>query len=66
MNRPGAFTQRDITTVLRAAKAAGERVASIEIDLTGKIVAKFGAAADEAPSNDPDDVYDNWKKKRAG
>lgn len=47
MSRPAAFTQADIAKLLKGAKAAGMLVASVEIDRSGKIVAKFGKPGGE-------------------
>jgi hypothetical protein len=35
---PSTFRQQDVTKAVRAAKAAGARVARVEIDRDGKIV----------------------------
>ena len=36
--RSSLFRQRDITAAIKAAKAAGEQVARVEVDRDGKIV----------------------------
>jgi hypothetical protein len=55
---PSAFRQQDVTRAFRAAKAAGVRVARIEIDRDGKIVIVTG----EAPVQDSTPL-DNWMAK---
>lgn len=66
MSRPAVFTQGDIAKILKGAKAAGIAVASVEIDRSGKIVARFVGAADgEAePYNEWDEVLTDGKAKR--
>jgi hypothetical protein len=60
MTRAAAFTQTDITKVLRGARSAGETVTRIEIDREGKIVALFGKAGQPANGrNEWDDVFDD-------
>lgn len=49
MTRAAAFTQGDISKVLKGAKAAGLHVRSVVVDPTGRIVAQFGKAEDDAP-----------------
>ncbi len=66
MTRPAAFTQGDIAKLLKGAKSAGLTVASVEIDRTGKIAAKFGSPADNvvAGSNEWDEVLTNVEAQR--
>lgn len=66
MSRPAAFTQGDIAKVLKGATAAGLTVASIEIDRSGKIVARFGSAmpAPHDSGNEWDVVLNNGQEKR--
>lgn len=68
MTRPAAFTQADIAKLLKGAKAAGLTPSSVEIDRSGKIVARFGAAGagDEAPAdaNEWDEVLTNGQENR--
>jgi hypothetical protein len=42
MTKPAAFTQGDISKVLKGAIAAGLTVSSVTVDAAGKIVAQFG------------------------
>lgn len=69
MSRPAAFTQADILKLIKAAKAGGANLASVEIDRTGKIVAKFGPAeaADETAAgfNEWDEVLTDGQAQRA-
>jgi hypothetical protein len=39
---PCTFRQRDLTRLIKAAKAAGEQVCKVEIDKDGKIVVTIG------------------------
>ncbi len=66
MSRPAAFTQADIAKLLKGAKAAGMSVASVEIDRTGKIVAKFGTPGETiaAGDNEWDEVLPNGQPQR--
>lgn len=70
MTRPAVFTQADIAKLLKGAKAAGMTVASVEIDRSGKIVARFGASgpgADgvaPAEANEWDEVLTNGQGER--
>jgi hypothetical protein len=50
--KPCAFRQSDVTRAVRAAEAAGQKVARIEIDKDGKIVIVIGPA--EQQGNDLD------------
>jgi hypothetical protein len=45
---PSAFRQGDITRAVKAMAAAGQRVARVEIDKTGRIILVTGEAA-QAP-----------------
>jgi hypothetical protein len=46
MARPtSAFKQGDVTRAVRAVAAAGQRVARVEIDKTGRIILVTGEAA---------------------
>lgn len=49
MTRAAAFTQGDISKVLKAANAAGLHVSSVVVDPTGRIVAQFGKPEDDRP-----------------
>jgi hypothetical protein len=49
MTRAAAFTQGDISKVLKGAKAAGFNVSSVVVDPTGRIVAQLGKAEDDRP-----------------
>lgn len=49
MTRAAAFTQGDISKVLKGAKAAGLIVSSVVVDPTGRIVAQFGKPEDDRP-----------------
>jgi hypothetical protein len=42
---PSAFKQGDVTRAVRAVAAAGQRVARVEIDKTGRIVLVTGDAS---------------------
>jgi hypothetical protein len=55
---PSIFRQQDVTRAFRAAKAAGVRVARVEIDRDGKIVIVTG----EAPMQDSAPL-DTWMAK---
>jgi hypothetical protein len=55
MTRPAAFTQGDISKLLKGAKAAGLTVSRVTIDATGKIVADFAQEGDNASK--PDDEW---------
>lgn len=57
MTRPAVFTQADIAKLLKGAKAAGMSVASVEIDRSGKIVARFGSGA---PGDDRAAEVNEW------
>jgi hypothetical protein len=47
MTRAAAFTQGDISKVLKGAKAAGFNVSSVVVDPTGRIVAQLGKAEED-------------------
>jgi hypothetical protein len=55
---PNAFKQRDLTRAIRAARAAGEDNARIEIDKDGKIVVILGKPQVPAPELVSD--VDKW------
>jgi len=59
---PCTFKQRDVTQALKAAVAAGLRVARIEIDRQGKI-AVF-AASDDTSAPHPMGKLQNWEDVR--
>lgn len=58
MTRPAVFTQGDIAKLLKGARAAGMTVASVEIDRTGRIVAKFGGGPAETGAGDGVNEWD--------
>lgn len=61
MPRPGpTFRQADLTRVLKAATAAGVKVAKVEIE-AGKITIHSEAAAPAEPASD----LDRWMLTRA-
>ena len=66
MTRPAAFTQGDVAKVLKGARAAGLSVVSIEIDRSGRIVARFGDPAGQGAdeTNEWDVVLDHGQGKR--
>jgi len=47
MTKPAAFSQSDITKLIKAAKATGQTIRRVQIDRFGNIVADFGS-----PDND--------------
>lgn len=57
--RRSAFSQSDITRVIKASVAAGLKVGRVEIE-DGKIVVY---SASDAPAG-PASTYDTWKAKR--
>ncbi|WEK05720.1 MAG: hypothetical protein P0Y65_05555 [Candidatus Devosia phytovorans] len=67
MTRPAAFTQGDISKLLKGAKAAGVSVKRVVIDRTGRIVADFGETVEDAtaPTNEWDVVFDAQEKRTA-
>jgi hypothetical protein len=66
MSKPAAFTQADISKLLKGAKAAGVEVTSIVVDRSGKIVAQIGKPKDDAPErNEWDVVFDAEEKRPA-
>jgi hypothetical protein len=55
MARPtSAFKQGDVTRAVRAVAAAGQRVARVEIDKTGRIILVTGEAAQQPEGNEWD------------
>lgn len=58
-----AFRQADLTRALRAAKAAGLEVSSIEINATGTIVVMTAAGASPSPA--PTLALDRWLANHA-
>lgn len=66
MTRATSFSSSDVTRLLRALRKAGEPVQSVEIDPTGKIVARLGAAESLADAGNPwDEVLANDKVERS-
>lgn len=58
-----AFTQRDLTRALRAARSAGLVVQGFEVDpLTGRFVVKTNSPEVETK---PADEFDQWKASHA-
>jgi hypothetical protein len=53
---PSIFRQQDVTRAFRAAKAAGVRVARVEIDRDGKIVIVTADELERAEGNEWDRV----------
>lgn len=52
MSRRAAFTQTDISRLLKGARAAGEPVRRVRIDQAGNIVADFGAREEDGEPED--------------
>jgi hypothetical protein len=50
---PCTFRQSDVVRAIKAVKAAGERVARVEVDSGGKIVIIVGRGESAAPSSNP-------------
>ena len=66
MSKPAAFTQGDISKLLKGAKAAGMAVKRVVIDRSGRIVADFGGAGEDAsPANEWDVVFNAEEKRPA-
>ncbi|MFC3705651.1 hypothetical protein ACFOOL_12885 [Devosia honganensis] len=65
MTRPAAFTQGDISKLLKGAKAAGMEVRRVVIDRTGRIVADFAGSPDDGTEPNEWDVVFNGQEKRA-
>lgn len=64
MSKPAAFTQGDISKLLKGAKAAGATVTRVVIDRSGRIVADFGKPGNDAPEpNEWDVVFDAEEKR---
>jgi hypothetical protein len=55
------FHQSDLTRALKAAIAAGLKVAAVEIDPTGKIVIMAGAKGPASPAN----ALEQWMAEHA-
>jgi hypothetical protein len=66
MTKPVSFTTGDVTRLVKALRRAGEQIASVEIDPSGKIVARFGAAGAEEPkpANPWDEVLTDGQEER--
>lgn len=64
MTKPAAFTQGDISKLLKGAKAAGATVTRVVIDRSGRIVADFGKPADDAPEQNEWDVVFDAQEQR--
>lgn len=67
MSRPAAFTQADIAKLLKGARAAGLTVASIEVDRSGRLVARFVGQGDAAAGgvNEWDEVLPDGQEERS-
>lgn len=57
MGRAATFKQVDVERAAKGAKAAGLRVARIEIDRTGKIVIVASAGDKPTAANEWDEVF---------
>ena len=65
--RPAKFRQIDVTRALRAAQAAGIKVARYEIDAEGKIVIVSAVANVATDTVAPgQSAYERWKARRNG
>jgi len=65
--QPCKFRQREITRMLKAAKAAGVEVDRVEIDTDGKIVAYLlGSGGDNPKQNTADAVLESLKHEQHG
>lgn len=66
MTRSLRFRQVDVARAIRAAKASGLTVTSVEIDVAGKIVVNCsGALPASAPEPNPGAAaYVRWKEKQ--
>jgi hypothetical protein len=61
MTRKSKFYQHDLTRALRAARAAGLQVSSVEIDAeTGNIIISTGAMAAPEPKDGPAGDLERW------
>lgn len=58
--KPSTFKQADLTRALKAAAAAGNKVAKAEIE-AGKIILQF----ETAPAAEPAGDLDRWMASRA-
>lgn len=65
MTKPAAFTQGDISKLLKGAKAAGMKVRRVVIDRSGRIVADFTGSPDDSAEPNEWDVVFNGQEKRA-
>lgn len=64
MSKPVAFTVGDVTRLLRALRKAGETPTSVEIDPTGRIVAKLSTTAAPTGDGNPWDDLLNGQEQR--
>ena len=67
MSKPLNFATGDITRLVKALRKAGETPTSVEIDPSGKIVAKFGPPENDDPAsgvNPWDEVLTNGQEER--
>jgi hypothetical protein len=61
------FRQREITRTLKAAKAAGVEISSVEVDpITGKIVVNIGTGRDDPKLSSADAVLMKLEKLKHG
>jgi hypothetical protein len=61
-HRPCSFRQRDVTAAIKAVRAAGCSVASVEVDpVTGKIVVLARSTTEEPAESAP---LDAWRASR--
>jgi hypothetical protein len=55
------FRQKDVARLLKAARAAGEDVARVEIDKDGRISLIMGKPTETTPVNPWDAMKDKWR-----